>query len=134
MSEFTVDEIEGIVKALSQETPSPEEKIPFLPPGSYGPPTKVAFAPIEGERPRPLNSLTEKEISSLGSLKATIEVIFGQTKLSLNELAALEQGSLLPLNDLCDDLVDIYANGERIARGEVVAVDGRFGVKIVSFS
>lgn len=133
MSEFTVDEIEGIVKALSQAPPSPEEKIPLLPPGSYGPPTKVAFTPIEGERPRPLSSLTEKELSSLGLLKAKIEVVFGQAKLTLKEVAALEEGSLLPLNELCDDLVDIYANDERFARGEIVAVDGHFGVKIVSF-
>jgi len=133
MSEFTPDEIEGIVKAMSQEAPS-EEKIPLLPPGSYGTVSKVAFTPIEGEKPRPLSELTEKELSDFETLKAHIEVVFGKTKLTLKELAALEEGSLLPLDDLCDDLVDIYVNGTKIGRGEVVAVDGQFGVKIICFA
>ncbi|MCC5832304.1 MAG: FliM/FliN family flagellar motor switch protein [Chlamydiales bacterium] len=134
MSEFTPDEIEGIVKAISQE-PSEEEggKIPVLPPGSYGPISKVAFTPISGEKPRPLSLLSEKERSSFEHLKAHVEVVFGKTKLTLKELAALEEGSLLPLDELCDDLVDIYVNHIKIGRGEVVTVDGRYGVKIISF-
>lgn len=135
MSEFTPDEIEGIVKAMSQDPPAAEEggKIPLLPPGSYGSVSKVAFTPIEGEKPRPLSELTDKEIADFENLKARVEVVFGKTKLSLKELAALEEGSLLPLEDLCDDLVDIYVNGTKIGRGEVIAVDGQFGVKLVSF-
>ncbi len=136
MSEFTPDEIEGIVKAMSQEPPSKEKggKIPLLPPGSYGTISKVAFTPIEGERPRPLSELNDEERSEFESLKAKVEVVYGKTKLSLKELAALEKGSLLPLDELCDDLVDIYVNGTKVGRGEIVSVDGRFGVKIVSFA
>lgn len=134
MSEFTPDEIEGIVNAMSQETPNENGgKIPLLPPGSYGPVSKVAFTPIEGEKPRPLSELTEREMADFENLKAHVEVVFGKTKLTLKELAALEEGSLLPLDDLCDDLVDIYVNGTKVGRGEVVAVDGQFGVKIVNF-
>ena len=136
MSEFTPDEIEDIVKAMSQKTPTQEEtaKIPLRPPGSYKKLAKVVFSPIEGEKPRPLTELTDKEITDFESLKAHIEVVYGKTKLTLKELAALEEGSLLPLEDLCDDLVDIYVNGTKIGRGEVVAVDGQFGVRIISFT
>ncbi len=136
MNEFTPDEIDGIVKAMSQEPPSKEEggKIPLRTPGSYGTISKVTFTPIEGERPRPLSELTEKELTDFETLKATVEVVFGKTRLTLKELAGLKPGSLLPLDDLCDDLVDIYVNGTKIGRGEVVAVDGQFGVKIVNFA
>lgn len=136
MSEFTPDEIEGIVKAMSQKPPTEEEaqKIPLRPPGSYGKASKVAFSPIEGEKPRPLSELTEREYTNFENLKAHVEVVFGKTKLTLKELASLEEGALLPLDELCDDLVDIYVNGTKVGRGEVVTVDGRFGVKIISFT
>ncbi|MCH9625679.1 MAG: hypothetical protein S4CHLAM123_08570 [Chlamydiales bacterium] len=135
MSEFTPDEIDGIVKAMSQKTPPKERssKIPLRPPGSYKKLAKVSFSPIEGDRPPPLPELTDSQKAQFGSLKAHIEVVYGKTKLSLKELAALEEGSMLPLNELCDDLVDIYINGTQVARGEVVSVDGQFGVKIVTF-
>ena len=136
MSEFTPDELEGIVKAMSQKKLTEEEKskVPLRPAGSYGKITKVAFSPLLGETPRPMAELSGKELSELEDLKAHIEVVFGSTTLSLKELAGLETGSLLPLEDLCDDLVDIYANGLKVARGEVVAVENHFGVKIVSFT
>ena len=136
MSEFTPDEIEGIVKAMSPKKLSEEEKskVPLRPPGSYGKITKVAFSPLLGETPRPLAELSGKELSALEDLKAHIEVVFGSTTLTLKELAGLEKGTLLPFNELCDDLVDIFVNGSKIGRGEIVAVDNRFGVKIVSFT
>lgn len=136
MNEFTPSEIEGIVKAISQPPLSKERggKIPLLPPGSYGTISKVGFTPIEGKKARPLAELTEKDLLDLESLKAKVEVVFGRVTLTIKELASLKVGSLLPLEELCDDLVDVYVNGSKIGRGEVVAVDGQFGVKIVSFT
>lgn len=135
MSEFTTDEIEGIFKAMSKSAvkSDKEAKIPLRPPGSYGAVSKVTFAPIDGDKPKKVSELTEKEKKHFSSLKASVEVFYGKTKLSLKELSALEKGSLLVLDDLCDDLVDIHVNGTKVGRGEIVAVDGHFGVKIVSF-
>ncbi len=133
MSEFTPEEMEGIVKAISQKK-LPEEKIPLRPPGSYGKIGRLSLSPLPGELPRPLTELTSKEKTELADLKAHIEVVFGETTLTLKELASLEKGTLLPLDNLCDDLVDIYVNSQKIGRGEIVTVDGHFGVKIISFT
>lgn len=118
-------------KPLSKEEP---HKIPLRAKGSYSPPAKVGFSPLPGEIPRPLPELTGKEVAQFEALKAQLEVVFGRTTLTLKELATLQEGSLLPLDDLCDDLVDIFINGEKIGRGEVVKVDDHFGVKLVSFT
>jgi flagellar motor switch protein FliN len=136
MNAFTPDEMEGIVEAMSQKKLTEDEraKVPLRPPGSYKKIAKIGFSPLIGEQPPPLAELTGKEISNLENLKAKVEVVFGKTTLTLKELASLEKGSLLPLDDLCDDLVEIYVNGVKIGRGEVVVVDGHFGVKIVSFT
>lgn len=136
MSEFTPDEIEGIVKAMSQKKLTEEEKskIPLRPPGSYGKIARLSFSPLLGETPRTLTELTGNERSQLEDLKAHVEVVFGKTTMTLKELAGLDTGSLLPLDDLCDDLVDIIVNGSKIGRGEVVVVDDHFAVKIVTFT
>jgi flagellar motor switch protein FliN len=136
MEAFTPDEIDGIFKAMSQKMPSEEEKakVPLRPPGSYKKIAKVVFSPLDGEHPRPLSELTGKEIADFENLNVQIEVVFGKKTLTLKELATLEKGSLLPLEELCDDLVDIYANGSKIGRGEVIVVDGHFSIKIISFT
>lgn len=133
MTEFTTKEIEEIIEAMSQAPPDKEAKIPLRSPGNYQSITKVVFSPLEGEKPRPLPHLTEKEMGNWEETRVQVEVLYGKTKLTLKELAGLQEGSLIPLDDLCDDLVEIYVNGIKVGRGEVVAVDGQFGVKIVSF-
>lgn len=133
MSEFSQKEIEKIIDMMTKSSPAKEDKIPLKAPGNYHSLAKVAFSPLGGEKPKPLSQLTGQEVSDWHDMKARVEVFYGKTKLTLKELAALQEGSLICLDDLCDDLVDIYVNGIKAARGEVVAIDGRFGVKIVSF-
>jgi flagellar motor switch protein FliN/FliY len=134
MSDLTPEEIEGIVKAIDAPEPTQEEKaqIPLRPPGTFGPVSRVSFSPLEGEHPKPLESLTSKEVGRFEKLKAHIEVIYGKKKASLKELAGLKEGDLFMLEELCDDLVEIHVNGSLVGRGEVVLAGGKFAVKIVS--
>ena len=133
MSEFTSEEIEGITKAIAQE-PAKSKEIPLREPGSYGPISKVLFSSLEGEeKGREMTPLTEKEKSDWAHLKVDLEVVYGTTKIPLGELASLEEGCLLPLDQLEEEKVEIYANGKRIARGEIVALEDHFGVQITSF-
>ena len=134
MSDLTPEEIEGIVKALDSPEPTEEEKskIPLRPPGTFGPVSKLSFSPLEGEHPRPLEKLTSKEIGRFEHLQAQIEVVYGKRQCTLKELAALKEGDLFLLDELCDDLVEIYVNGTLVGRGEVVVVGGKFGVKIAT--
>ncbi len=134
MSGLTSEEIDEMVKAMSFKPVAKETKIPLRPPGSYKTIAKVALSPIEGEIASPRAELTERDFDQFGSVKAEIKVLFGKNKFTLKELAALEEGHLIPLEDLCDDLVDIYVNGSKIGRGEIVAVDDHFGVKIIAFT
>jgi|GEM_PF-2118147 len=136
MNPFTQDEMEGIVKAMSQKKLTDEEKIkiPLRSPGSYGKVTHVNLSPILGELPRTPETLLDHEQAKLNDLQAHIEVVFGKTSLTLKELAGLEKGSLLPLEDFCDDMVEIHVNGSLIGRGKIVAVDNHFGVQIASFT
>jgi flagellar motor switch protein FliN/FliY len=59
-----------------------------------------------------------------------ISAVLGQTEMSLRDVVALVSGSVLELDKLSTDPIDLYINDILIARGEVVVVDDKFAVKI----
>ncbi|NGX61872.1 MAG: Flagellar motor switch protein FliN [Chlamydiae bacterium] len=135
MSDLSQEEIEDLVKGMQKKPFEREkqEKIPLLKPGTYGKVAKVTFSALDGERQRAKGHVTEEEREPFLAAKTEVEAVYGKTRMSLRELASLKKGSLIPLEELCDDLVDILVEGKRVARGEIVAANGHFGVKIVSF-
>lgn len=62
------------------------------------------------------------------SLQVSIEL--GRTRLYIKNILELGQGSVIELNKLSGDPVDIYVNDKKFAEGEVVVVDENFGVRI----
>ena len=67
----------------------------------------------------------------LAEIPIRLSVEVGSVSLTLNELLELSEGSVVELNRQSHELLDVMANGTLIARGEVVTVNGRFGVRIV---
>lgn len=63
------------------------------------------------------------------SLRISVEV--GSASLTLSELLRLGEGSVVELDRQANDFLDIFANGTLIARGEIVDVDGRYGIRVV---
>ena len=62
-------------------------------------------------------------------LRLSVEV--GSTALKLSELMNLAEGSVVELDRQAHELLDIMANGTLIAKGEIVTVNGRFGVRVI---
>jgi flagellar motor switch protein FliN/FliY len=69
-----------------------------------------------------------------GDVTVCLSVELGRTDMPLKDVLALGEGSVVPLNRLTDELLDVTANGRVIARGEVVVQDGRFALRIVSLA
>lgn len=67
----------------------------------------------------------------LNELKIQLDVILGRQKIPLTKLLKIHPGSVITLDKLAGEPVDIEANGKLIARGEVVVVDDYFGVRIL---
>ena len=63
------------------------------------------------------------------SLRVSVEV--GAASIKLSELINLAEGSVVELDRQVNDLLDIFSNGTLIAKGEIVTVDGRYGIRIV---
>jgi flagellar motor switch protein FliN/FliY len=60
----------------------------------------------------------------------TLSLEVGRTRLPVRELLQLAQGSILELDRLAGEPLDVLVNGIRIARGEVVVVNDNFGVRL----
>ena len=62
-------------------------------------------------------------------LVLTLEV--GRTRISVRNLLALTQGSVVELDKLAGEPLDVLVNGELVARGEAVLVNEKFGVRLL---
>lgn len=71
-----------------------------------------------------------QNIDMLMDIALNVTVELGRTKLNLREVLELQHGSVVELDRLAGDPVDIFVNNRLIARGEVVVVDDKFGVRI----
>jgi len=71
-------------------------------------------------------------LARFGDVAVRLSVELGRTEMPLRDVLSLGEGSTVSLDRLTDELLDVTANGRVIARGEVVAEKGRFGLRIVS--
>lgn len=60
----------------------------------------------------------------------TVSVELGSTQLPMREVLELTEGSVIQLDKEADAPVELFVNSRLIARGEVVVVEDRFGIKI----
>ena len=60
-----------------------------------------------------------------------LDVILGRTQKSIKELLSLQEGSVITLNTLAGEPVELHANNKLIAKGEVVIVDGNYCIRIL---
>ena len=78
------------------------------------------------------SSSAHKNIDLILDVPLGISVVLGRTKKSIKEILDLGTGSLIELDKLAEEPVEILVNGKKIAFGEVVVVDENFGVRITS--
>jgi flagellar motor switch protein FliN/FliY len=64
----------------------------------------------------------------------TLTVELGRCRMLINELLQLGQGSVVELQKIAGEPMDIYVNNRLIARGEVVVINEKFGVRLTDIS
>jgi flagellar motor switch protein FliN/FliY len=72
----------------------------------------------------------ENELQRLHDVPVELAVEIGRTRMTIGETLALIPGSIVSLNRLAGEPVDLLVNGRPIARGEVVVVDEEFGLRV----
>lgn len=95
------------------------------------PPVEVHRAQFQPLHPQTGHN-QPKNIDLILDVPLEISVVLGRTKKSIKEILSLGTGSLVELDKLAEEPVEILVNGKRVAYGEVVVVDENFGVRITS--
>jgi flagellar motor switch protein FliN len=83
---------------------------------------ELGSVPAKGTDPFPLTALQDVELD--------LRIELGRTELLIDEVLKLREGSVVPLDKLAGDPVDILVNGRLVARGEVLVLNDNFCVRV----
>ncbi len=72
----------------------------------------------------------EKNLNLILDIPLRVTVELGRTKMPVNELLNLTQGSVIELSKLAGEPMEVLVNDKLIARGEAVVVNEKFGVRL----
>ncbi|WP_243391165.1 FliM/FliN family flagellar motor switch protein [Xanthomonas prunicola] len=71
-----------------------------------------------------------RDLSIFAHVKAKLVAHVGQVEMSVDQIMALKQSDVVPLEESCEALVTLMLNGKAVARGELMAVGDKLGVRI----
>ncbi|WP_300379616.1 flagellar motor switch phosphatase FliY [Clostridium sp.] len=89
---------------------------------------EAAFEPLS----QGVTGEVHKNIDLILDVPLNVSVVLGRTKKSIKDILDLTTGSLIELDKLAEEPVEVLINGKKIAYGEVVVIDENFGVRITS--
>ncbi|PCF94016.1 flagellar motor switch protein FliN [Vreelandella nigrificans] len=97
-------------------------------------PEAPAAKPASDEIFRPLSpesgTAQSRDLEMIMDIPVKLTVELGRTKLTIKQLLELAQGSVIELEGLAGEPMDILINGYLIAQGEVVVVEDKYGIRI----
>lgn len=87
---------------------------------------------LSGDSPRPFSSGDSQidDISRVLDIPVQLSVELGRTKVPIRHILQLGQGSVVELDALAGEPMDVLVNGYLIAQGEVVVVNEKFGIRL----
>ncbi len=72
----------------------------------------------------------KRELDFILDIPLDVSAELGRTRLLINELLQLGQGSVVELNKLAGEPLEVFVNGKLVARGEAVVINEKFGVRL----
>lgn len=117
------------MESISNPEPQPEPKPQPQPmaTGNVVSVKKAKFAPLTG-----VTNKEKQNIDLILDVPLEVSVVLGRAKKTIKEILELGVGSLIELDRLTEEPVEILVNGKRVAYGEVVVIDENFGIRITS--
>lgn len=76
------------------------------------------------------SSPNERKLETILDIPVTISMEVGRSKISIRNLLQLNQGSVVELDRIAGEALDVLVNGTLIAHGEVVVVNDKFGIRL----
>lgn len=82
----------------------------------------------------PTNTDTNKNLELLMDIKLELTVELGRCQLPVKKVLELTRGSIIELDKVAGESVELFANGKHVANGEVVVIEDNFGLRITSIT
>lgn len=92
--------------------------------------TQQASASVFQEFASSIKGNTQNDIDFILDIPVQLTVELGRTKIAIKNLLQLAQGSVVELDGLAGEPMDVLVNGCLIAQGEVVVVNDKFGIRL----
>ena len=112
--------------SLEQDTPADTEVASEL----AGVAESVSRAPFANFAPTAGSGGAGNDISMILDIPVQLTVELGRTKIPIKHILQLAQGSVVELDALAGEPMDVLVNGYLIAQGEVVVVNDKFGIRL----
>jgi flagellar motor switch protein FliN/FliY len=94
----------------------------------------AAGGPLSGDAPKPFSSFSGdapvNDFNMVLDIPVQLSVELGRTKVPIKHILQLGQGSVVELDALAGEPMDVLVNGYLIAQGEVVVVNDKFGIRL----
>ncbi|WP_419343166.1 flagellar motor switch protein FliN [Achromobacter sp. PD1] len=111
--------------AAPAAAPAPAAAAPAAPAAAAQPAAQSVFKPLAGA-----TGGTGADIDLIMDVPVQLTVELGRTRLTIKNLLQLGQGSVVELDGLAGEPMDIFVNGYLIAQGEVVVVEDKYGIRL----
>lgn len=123
-----VDPMDDWASALAEQTSATTAEVPAAAAAAPAatPAAATVFQPLAKEAPSGFHN----DIEMILDIPVQLTVELGRTKVPIKNLLQLAQGSVVELDGLAGEPMDVLVNGYLIAQGEVVVVNDKFGIRL----
>ncbi|MFJ4293189.1 flagellar motor switch protein FliN [Cupriavidus sp. NPDC089707] len=126
-----VDPMDDWASALAEQTSATAAEVPAaVPAASSAPAATPAAATVFQPLAKEAASGFHNDIEMILDIPVQLTVELGRTKVPIKNLLQLAQGSVVELDGLAGEPMDVLVNGYLIAQGEVVVVNDKFGIRL----
>ena len=122
MSDMSQDDVDSV--ASGNDSTAEEQK------DDSSPDTSLETTEAGNAQGDPEESDGGRSLDFILDIPLDVSVELGRTQMLVNDLLRLGQGSIVELTKLADEPMDIYVNRKLFARGEVVVVNEKFGIRL----
>lgn len=121
-------------QAAPQAAPPPMQQPQMAPPPMYAmPPQDYNIAPAQFQSfmaPPDLSGIAPENIDLIMDVPLEVTVELGRTSKSIKEILDFSPGTIIELDKLAGEPIDVLVNGKFVAKGEVVVIEESFGIRV----
>lgn len=92
---------------------------------------KVGEKPVGSEKGKALDPVSDEVMNLSADVPVQLVAVIGKTTISMKELVNYQMGQVIDLGRTPGEIVDLVASGKLFAKGELVEIEGKLGVRIV---